>query len=219
MLRSSAVSLVLLCCPALAQSGAGYDLRRNVIAGGGTFSMATGLTAGGTIGQADAGILSGSRYTVIGGFWGVIVLPATATLTPTNTATATNTVTATITATRTPTFTATFTRINTATLTATASNTPTKTPTPTFTAIGTATRTPTETVTPTGTPTGAPPLPCTGDCDGNSQVTVDELITLANIALGHALRSACRNGVSTGDGIHIAVIVEAVNNALKGCGR
>ena len=59
---------------------------------------------------------------------------------------------------------------------------------------------------------------CVGDCDGNGDVTVNELITLVNIALGYAPPSACPNGVPSGRQVNIALIVQAVNNALYGCG-
>ncbi|MBC7262449.1 MAG: hypothetical protein H5T63_10605 [Chloroflexi bacterium] len=53
-----------------AQSGGGYDLSWSTIDGGGyTFSTGGGYTLGGTIGQADAGTLSGGGYTLNGGFW------------------------------------------------------------------------------------------------------------------------------------------------------
>ena len=56
---------------ALAQSGPPYDLTWNVIAGGGgTSTSANGVySLSGTIGQAAAGPLSGSPYTLNGGFW------------------------------------------------------------------------------------------------------------------------------------------------------
>jgi len=59
---------------------------------------------------------------------------------------------------------------------------------------------------------------CTGDCDGGGSATVDEVITLVNIALGTAQPSACPHGVPTGAGVDIAMIIQAVNNALTGCG-
>lgn len=56
--------------PASAQSGGGYDLTWNVIAGGGTTSSTGGpYSLNGTIGQADAGIMNGESYSLIGGFW------------------------------------------------------------------------------------------------------------------------------------------------------
>ena len=47
-----------------------------------------------------------------------------------------------------------------------------------------------------------------GDCNNDGQVTVDELLTLANIALGHAQTSACPHGVPSGE-VGIALIVQA----------
>ena len=66
--------LLLLALPgaiALAQSGGGYDLTWYTVDGGGyTFSTGGSYNLGGTIGQADAGLLSGGGYTLVGGFWG-----------------------------------------------------------------------------------------------------------------------------------------------------
>lgn len=52
-----------------AQSGAGYDLTWNTIAGGGGSSSGNGYTLDGTLGQFEAGGLSGGGYTLSGGFW------------------------------------------------------------------------------------------------------------------------------------------------------
>jgi len=59
---------------------------------------------------------------------------------------------------------------------------------------------------------------CTGDCEGSNTVTVDEIITLANIALGNVDVDTCPAGDTNGDA-HVTVdeIVAAVNNALRGC--
>ena len=141
--------------------------------------------------------------------------------------TATGAPTATRTATRTPHLTATATSVSTATSTSatTATSTPpssvTSTPsraeTPSPTPSATPTPTPTPTM-PTGaTSTVAPPL-CAGDCDGDSVVTIAELITMVNIALGSAQPSACAHGVPNGAAVNIALIIQAVNNALNGCG-
>ena len=55
-----------------AQSGGGYDLTWNSIDGGGAvFSVGGTYSLGGTMGQPDAGTLSGGPYTLVGGFWGV----------------------------------------------------------------------------------------------------------------------------------------------------
>lgn len=59
---------------------------------------------------------------------------------------------------------------------------------------------------------------CVGDCDASGDVTVNELLTLVNIALGNAPLSACPSGVPSGREVDITLIVEAVNNALNGCG-
>jgi len=61
--------LLLLAGAALAQSGA-FDLSWWSVGGGGMWSVGGGFALGGTIGQADAGVLSGGGYTLSGGFWG-----------------------------------------------------------------------------------------------------------------------------------------------------
>ncbi len=53
-----------------AQSGGRFTLVRSVIAGGGTtFSTGGNFTLGSTVGQSTAGLLTGTRYSVQGGFW------------------------------------------------------------------------------------------------------------------------------------------------------
>jgi hypothetical protein len=42
--------------------------------------------------------------------------------------------------------------------------------------------------------------------------------TLVNIALGDAQPSACPDGVPSGAGVNIALIIQAVTNALNSCG-
>ena len=65
-----AALLSLLASVTLAQSGGGYDLTWNTVDGGGyTFSEGGGYSLGGTVGQPDAGVLSGGGYTLAGGFW------------------------------------------------------------------------------------------------------------------------------------------------------
>jgi len=72
--------------------------------------------------------------------------------------------------------------------------------------------------TPTPTPSPTPPT-CVGDCNGNRSVTVDELLTMVNIALGTTNVSQCAAGDANGDHqITIDEILTAVNNALNGCG-
>ena len=58
---------------------------------------------------------------------------------------------------------------------------------------------------------------CVGDCNGDGEVTVDDLLTMVNIALGSAQPSACPHGVSSGAEVDIALIIQAVNNALNEC--
>ena len=48
-------------------------------------------------------------------------------------------------------------------------------------------------------------------------MTVDEIITLVNIALGNAQPSACAHGVPSGADVDVTMIIQAVNNALNGC--
>jgi hypothetical protein len=58
---------------------------------------------------------------------------------------------------------------------------------------------------------------CVGDCDSSGEVTVNELITLVNIALGTADNSACPHGIPAAATVDISLIIQAVNNALNGC--
>lgn len=59
---------------------------------------------------------------------------------------------------------------------------------------------------------------CVGDCGVDRQVTVDELLTMVNIALGNADVSGCEAGDSdSGGDITVDEILTAVNNALNGC--
>jgi hypothetical protein len=69
------VLLSLLASVALAQSGGGYDLTWSTVDGGGyTWSEGGGYSLGGTIGQPDAGVLSGGGYILAGGFWSSAVV-------------------------------------------------------------------------------------------------------------------------------------------------
>jgi hypothetical protein len=54
----------------MAQSGGEYDLSWNTVDGGGTtVSAGSGYRLGGTIGQSDAGLMTGGGYALAGGFW------------------------------------------------------------------------------------------------------------------------------------------------------
>jgi hypothetical protein len=64
------VSLFLLVTSALAQN---YSIDWFTIDGGGGTSTGGVYSVSGTIGQPDAGVLSGGNYTIVGGFWGGII--------------------------------------------------------------------------------------------------------------------------------------------------
>ena len=149
---------------------------------------------------------------------------ATAAQTATHTATAVPPATATSTFAITPSRTATAPPASpTATPTSTASQSPspsttptdtsTSTPTPTFTTTASATSTPTSQRTLSATPTRADML--VGDCTGNGAVSVAEIITLVNIALGNATTAACAQGIPAGRDVTIVLIIQAGNNALN----
>ena len=66
-LRSAAVALTLGVVPAaFAQT---YDLTWHTVDGGGGFSAGGSFELEGTIGQPDAGILTGGNFELSGGFW------------------------------------------------------------------------------------------------------------------------------------------------------
>ena len=99
---------------------------------------------------------------------------------------------------------------------------PLATPTATFTE--TATLTPTFTHSLTATPTATGPGPSVtptrpavlvGDCSGSGSVSVTDLITLVNIILGNQPASACPDGIPADTQVDIALLIQAVNNALN----
>jgi hypothetical protein len=69
ILLSPIVLAALIVSIAVAQSSVGYDLTWSTINGGGGSSSGSGYALDGTLGQFDAGALSGGGYTVSGGFW------------------------------------------------------------------------------------------------------------------------------------------------------
>jgi hypothetical protein len=82
--------------------------------------------------------------------------------------------------------------------------TPTETPRP-----------PTPPLTPTSTAT---PIGCLGDCDGNGEVQINELISGVAIALGNLSLSVCSAADGDASGaVEIFELIKAVNNALAGC--
>ena len=59
---------------------------------------------------------------------------------------------------------------------------------------------------------------CVGDCDGDGAVTVDELLTGVNIALGSLPVSRCSSFDSNGDGeVTLDELIQATLRALNGC--
>jgi hypothetical protein len=59
---------------------------------------------------------------------------------------------------------------------------------------------------------------CSGDCNTDQSVTVDEILTMVDVALGNADISACNGGDVNGDSqITVDEILTAVSNALNGC--
>lgn len=70
---------------------------------------------------------------------------------------------------------------------------------------------------PSPTATEAPPV-CAGDCNRDGVVTVDELVTMAGIALGDAPFVACADGVGDGQSqVRMNTVIAAVNAAVNGC--
>ena len=62
-----------------------------------------------------------------------------------------------------------------------------------------------------------PPEPCSGDCDGDRVVTVDELILGVNIVLEMRPVGACSAFANSEGVVDIAQLIMGVNSALEGC--
>jgi len=92
-------------------------------------------------------------------------------------------------------------------------DTPTATPTPT----ATGTPPPGSTATPAASPSPEPPA-CAGDCDGDGQVAINELVSAVAIALETQPTASCRAVDRDADGaVSIAELIAAVGAALAGC--
>jgi poly(3-hydroxybutyrate) depolymerase/6-phosphogluconolactonase (cycloisomerase 2 family) len=64
----------------------------------------------------------------------------------------------------------------------------------------------------------APIVRCVGDCDSNSQVTIDDVLEGVNVALGNLPFSSCEMFDDNGDGtVTVEELLRGVNNALNGC--
>ena len=62
------------------------------------------------------------------------------------------------------------------------------------------------------------PQACTGDCNGDGSVSIDEIVTAIDIALGLAPSSRCPSVAAGGDGqVTVDQVIQAVNHALDGC--
>jgi hypothetical protein len=62
------------------------------------------------------------------------------------------------------------------------------------------------------------PSACAGDCNGDGVVSIDEILTLVNIALGHVRLKDCEAGDVNVDGrVTVDEILTAVNDGLSGC--
>ena len=112
----------------------------------------------------------------------------------------------------------TFTPTVKATSTRTPTVKPTSTLTPTVKPTATQTPKPTATSTATSTPTAtvlAPPV-CVGDCNGDGEVKINEIVSAVNVYLGTAdLLTTCKNADQNGDGfVKINEVVLAVNSYL-----
>ncbi len=69
-----------------------------------------------------------------------------------------------------------------------------------------------------GTDVSAVSAACTGDCSGDGEIAINEVIVGVNIALGSASVSSCGAMDGDGDGqVAINELIAAVNGALSGC--
>jgi hypothetical protein len=76
----------------------------------------------------------------------------------------------------------------------------------------------TPTSTPMATVTPTPEVSCVGDCNGDGEVTVDELVIGANIALGVTDLSECPAFDADNNGaVTVDELLQAVANSLTGC--
>jgi hypothetical protein len=65
-MKTILLSILLFCSAASAQN---FSIDWFTVDGGGGASAAGGFSVSGTIGQPDAGFMSGGGYAVVGGFW------------------------------------------------------------------------------------------------------------------------------------------------------
>lgn len=68
----------------------------------------------------------------------------------------------------------------------------------------------------TPTPTPVPSV-CAGDCNGDGQVTVDELVTLISIALNGGTAGCPNVALWCDNNLGVQCVIQAVGSALNGC--
>ncbi len=62
------------------------------------------------------------------------------------------------------------------------------------------------------------PVGCTGDCEGDGAVTINDLIRAVSIALGASPMDRCTAADADGDGrVSIGELIGAVRSTLDGC--
>lgn len=204
-----ALAALLVVLPSAPGMGAQLDWSSSDA--GGAIASGGGYRLGATAGQGDANLSAAPGVVLVGGFWAIAGARAVATPTPTATATASASASRTGTVAATATATATRTGELPPTATATMTRTPAPDATPTATAWPT-------TITVSPTPTATPRPGCTGDCNDDGQVRVDELVALVNVALELQGLAVCPAGDGNGDGrVTIDEVLLAVNHALGGC--
>lgn len=58
---------------------------------------------------------------------------------------------------------------------------------------------------------------CTGDCDGDNRVTVNEIVTGVQIALGESAVDRCSAFACRPGDVQVDCLLKGVTNALRGC--
>ena len=73
----SVLVLFLTITGAMAQGTGALEIPWWTVDGGGGAATGAGFAVHGTLGQPDAGVLRGDRFTLTGGFWGPLAPPST----------------------------------------------------------------------------------------------------------------------------------------------
>jgi hypothetical protein len=72
MIHKTSIGLAAAFALAASASGQNYSIDWFTIDGGGGTSTGGVFSVSGTIGQPDAGVMSGGSYSLVGGFWGIV---------------------------------------------------------------------------------------------------------------------------------------------------